>query len=48
MRQNMEKIFPTVIILLSLGAAIVYALKGDVRHATYWFAATVLNISVTY
>lgn len=48
MRQNMEKIFPTVIILLSLGAAIVYALKGDVRHSTYWFAATVLNISVTY
>lgn len=43
-----DKIFPTVIILLSLGAAIVYAFKGDVRHAIYWFSATMLNISVTY
>ena len=44
----MEKIFPTIIILMSLGAAVMYAIKGDVRHAMYWFSATVLNISVTY
>lgn len=44
----MSKLFPTIIIALSLGAAIVYAVKGDVRHAIYWFAAATLNISVTY
>jgi hypothetical protein len=44
----MSKIFPTIIISLSLGAAIVYAVKGDVRHAVYWFAAATLNIAVTY
>lgn len=45
---TIDKIFPNIIILLSLGAAIVYALKGDMRHMTYWFAAAVLNMSVTY
>ena len=44
----MEKLLPTIIILISLGAGIVYAVYGDVKHATYWFAAAVLNISVTY
>ena len=42
------KIFPTMIILASIGAGIVYAVKGDVRLAVYWFAAATLNISVTY
>jgi hypothetical protein len=44
----MTKLFPTIIIALSLGAAIVYAVKGDARHAIYWFAAATLNIAVTY
>jgi len=42
------KIFPGIIIVLSIGAGIVYAAKGDARHAIYWFAAATLNISVTF
>jgi hypothetical protein len=42
------KIFPGIIILLSIGAGIVYAVKGDARHSIYWFSAAVLNISVTF
>jgi len=42
------RIFPTIIIALSIGAGIVYTVKGDVRLAVYWFAAATLNIAVTY
>ena len=41
-------IFPTILIVLSVCAGIVYALKGDARHAVYWFAAATLNAAVTY
>jgi hypothetical protein len=34
--------------VLSIGAGILYAVKGDARHAVYWFAAATLNIAVTY
>jgi hypothetical protein len=44
----MNKLFPTILIILSIAAGIVYTVKGDVRHAVYWFAAATLNISVTY
>lgn len=40
-------IFPIVLIALDIGAAIVYAAQKDIRMATYWLAATVLNITVT-
>jgi hypothetical protein len=43
-----NKIFPLIIIILSIGAGIVYFYKGDLRHTVYWFAATALNISVTF
>jgi hypothetical protein len=42
------KIFPTVMILLSLGASFVYICQGDIRHAIYWFAAAVLNSAITF
>jgi hypothetical protein len=42
------RIFPTIIILLSIGAGIVCAVNGDARRALYWFAAATLNIAVTY
>jgi hypothetical protein len=44
----MNKIFPSIIIGMSFGAAIVYAVKGDSRQAIYWFSAAVLNAAVTY
>jgi hypothetical protein len=43
-----EKVFPTILIVLSIGAGIVYLTKGDVRHAGYWFSAAALNAFVTY
>lgn len=42
------KTLPVVMIVLMLGASIVYYLKGDIRHGTYWLAGAVLNISVTF
>lgn len=45
---NREQIFPTLIIILSVGAAIVYAAKQDYYHARYWFLAAALNATVTY
>ena len=39
--------FPAAIIALSFAAAVIYAWHGDYRRATYWLAATVLNISVS-
>lgn len=44
----MEKVFPTIMIVLMVGASCVYALHGDVRHAVYWIAGAVLNMAVTW
>ena len=44
----MEKLFPNVIILLDLGASIVYICQGDYRRFVYWLAAAIITISVTY
>ena len=40
-------IFPFILIALDIGAAVVYAVHGDVRHAIYWAAACVLTVCVT-
>lgn len=42
------KLFPTIMILISLAAATVYMCQGDIRRTTYWAAAAVLTASVTY
>ena len=41
-------IFPTILILLDLGAAVMYALSGDFKMTIYWVAAAVLNCCVTF
>ena len=41
-------IFPTVLIALDIGAAIVCAVDGDLKRAVYWFAAATLTATVTY
>lgn len=41
-------IFPTALIVLDIGAAIVYALQKDFKMMTYWISAAVLNICVTF
>lgn len=40
-------ILPGVIIAVSVGAALIYAMNGDWRRAVYWTAAAVLNLAVT-
>lgn len=42
------KVFPTIMIVLMLGAAVVYLMHGDIRKGVYWIAGAVINISVTY
>ncbi len=39
-------IFPLILILLDVGAAVVYAVYRDWRMAVYWLSAAVLNICV--
>lgn len=43
-----EKFFPTLLIFMDIGAAIVYAKHKDWRKVIYWLAAAVLNAAVTF
>ena len=43
-----KKFFPIILIILNFCAAIVCGFKGDFKMATYWAAAAVLNICVTF
>jgi hypothetical protein len=42
------QLFPALLILLDLAAAVVYAVEPDWRRATYWTAAAVLTFVVTF
>lgn len=42
------KLFPTILIVLDVAAALVYAADGDVRKIVYWLSAAVLTAAVTY
>lgn len=44
----MTKLFPTILIILSLCAAAGYIPSGDWRRIGYWTAAAALNFFVTY
>ena len=41
-------IFPTILIIIDLGAAVVYAINKDLKMMTYWIAAAILNCCVTF
>lgn len=41
-------IFPVVLIILDLGAAVAYGISGDIRKVIYWLAAAILNAAVTF
>lgn len=43
-----QYIFPVAIIILNIGAAVVYAINHDVRKVIYFVAAAVLNAAVTF
>ena len=41
-------IFPLILIVLQIGAGVVYATQHNIKMAVYWLAAAVLNITVTF
>ncbi len=43
-----QYIFPTIMILLDIGAAVVSAVNGNYKMVAYWLAAAVLNAAVTF
>jgi len=42
------KLFPILQMAVCAGAAVVYALAGDMRKAIYWSAAFVITATVTF
>lgn len=42
------KVFPCVILLLSIGAACGYFAVGDYRRALYWAAGAIITATVTF
>lgn len=44
----MTVLFPSVLIALDVGAAIVYLADGDLRRMIYWLAAAILTATVTF
>jgi len=43
----MTYIFPILLIILDVAAAVVYFISGDVKHGIYWLAAATLTTCVT-
>jgi hypothetical protein len=43
-----EKIFPTLLAILDVCAAMGYIPSGDWRHVIYWLAAATLTTCVTW
>jgi len=44
----MEKVFPTILIVLNFSAACMYLYKGSAKMTVYWLCACGLNIAITY
>lgn len=42
------KIFPLLLIILDLGAAVMFVPRKDWGNIIYWLAAAILNIAVTF
>lgn len=42
------QVFPAVLIVLDVAAAVVYGLDADYRRGVYWLAAAILTASVTF
>lgn len=43
-----EKIFPTILIILDVLAALPYIAQHNLSMSVYWLAAAVLTLSVTW
>jgi hypothetical protein len=44
----MSRIFPSVLMLLDVCAALAYVPSADWRRVVYWLAAAVITASVTF
>lgn len=42
------KFLPTVLMLIDIGAGVVYLCGGDIRRFIYWMAAATLTATVTF
>lgn len=42
------RLFPTILIVLDVLAALVFATEGDVRKCGYWISAAAITCFVTY
>ena len=42
------QILPSVLIVIDVGAALVYAYARDYKHALYWLSAATLTATVTF
>ena len=45
---NIGKLFPIILIVINMCAAIVCLFTGDYQKGIYWTAAAVLNCCVTF
>ena len=45
---DVKLVFPTILIVLDVAAAVVYMANGDARRFIYWMAAATLTATVTY
>lgn len=45
---NSEKILPAAMIVISIGSAVGYALKGETGRAMYWVCAAGLTATLTF
>jgi hypothetical protein len=41
-------VFPTILIVFDVAAALGYAMEYDLRRTIYWIAAAVITACVTY
>ena len=45
---KIEHIFPLLLIVIDVIAAIIYFFKSEAKMGIYWIAAAVLNVCVTF
>lgn len=48
MKIKPQYIFPTILIMIDIAAAIVYLSHKDYKKCIYWIAAAILNVTVTF
>ena len=48
MKIKPEQVFPLILIIIDLIAAIVYFYHKDIKKGVYWVAAAILSYTVTF